>query len=116
ARKCAGASGKAIKGLASLPERGSDKCAVALHDIVCEYIADKFGLVAQSLTASDCREVLSKAGVSQEHISSLCAILEHAEHSRYAGGAGGAGNLPEKKAVTALVKSIESQLKGKVAR
>lgn len=84
-RRQAAACRSAVSNLARLsPEdAGNNKDQIA--EILRRYIGDRFDRIAQSLTARDCRQILTEQRLDAELTENFCKTLEYCEHSQFAG-------------------------------
>lgn len=112
ARIASAALSRAVKLAGGLPDTSNEKYSAMLTEILRGYIADKFSLTAQSLTADDCREKLVATGVSAANVERFCGIVEYGEHSRYAGSFKLTVVVPDKKEVIALLRAVDGEVKG----
>ncbi len=104
------ASAKAITNINKISIDDQSQFITAIVDIMREYIADKFALTAQSLTAQDCFNTLSENKVNSDLAQSFRNILELGEASRYAGSSG-VGHMPNAKDIVELIKAIEKEIR-----
>ena len=88
----------------------SKSAAEEAADIMRQYVGDRYNQTSQSLTAGDCRVILSENCANQQIVDQFCELLERCEQSRFAGGLAGSDsvNLGEIKEV---IKALDKQLK-----
>jgi len=79
-------------------------------EIMRQYIGDRFGKTTQSLTVSDCGEILADNCGRTELAEEFCRTLEQCQQSRFAGGFAGDSSVSGAK-VAELVKTIEKELR-----
>lgn len=110
ARRKAGALAAAKRRVKRVGRGSKDEDAAAVGEALRGYVADKFDRTAQSLTAKDCEELLTKSGVGDDTAARFGQLLQRCESSRFAGSAGAKETLRAGD-VLAVLKETERGLK-----
>ncbi|MCP4713212.1 MAG: protein BatD, partial [Planctomycetes bacterium] len=108
--RCKARSGnQAIKSLKQI-DSNSKSAAADVADIMRHYIGDRYNQTAQSMTARDCRMILTKNCGNQQIVDRFCELLERCEQSRFAGGMteDDSVNLGE---IKEIIKTLDKQHK-----
>jgi hypothetical protein len=109
-RRSRRACGKAVRQLSKLTSTEPQQRHELLASIMRQYVGERFGRVAGSLTADDCRDVVAAAtqdaGVAEQYRQRLAQC----EAARYAAGQGEAGSTQIKEALR-LVRDVEKKSK-----
>jgi len=109
ARRKARSGSQAIRRLKRVDSK-SKLAAEEAADTMRRYVGDQYNQTSQSLTARDCRVILSENCTNQQIVDQFCGLLERCEQSRFAGGLAenDSVNLREIKEV---IKALDKQLK-----
>ena len=104
ARLRAAAAGRAVRSVRRLGDAiEGDRLAFVLR----QYISDRYGRQAASLTGDDCREILSADDRDEALIDEFCSLLDRSEDSRYAAGAVSAADSIDPDRVCILLKALD---------
>ena len=96
-----------VRGIAPGQDAQAD---AALLEAVRQYLGDRLGLAAGSLTFADAEKELSARGVSVETTAEWARLFERCEAGRYAGGALGGATAETAQAIRGAAERTEQTL------
>ncbi|MCP4710410.1 MAG: protein BatD [Planctomycetes bacterium] len=109
ARRKARSGSQAIRQLKRM-DGNSKSAAEQAADIMRHYVGDRFNQTSQSLTAKDCRLILSENCGHQQVVNQFCGLLEQCEQSRFAGGLAESDSVDQRE-IKEAIKALDKQLK-----
>ena len=108
AQRRATACKRALRQLKHISGQGA-AAAAEMADLMRQYVGERCERPAQSLTVTDCRDVLAQQGCPGRPVEAFCQILERYEQSRFAGGAAQVSADPREAAL--CLEELEKELK-----
>jgi len=109
ARRKAHSGSQAIRRLKRIDSQ-SKSAAEEAADIMRRYVGARFNQTSQSLTARDCRVILSENRADEKIVDQFCELLERCEQSRFAGGLAENDSV-DLREIKEAVKVLDKQLK-----
>jgi len=88
----------------------SESARQAAADIMRRYVGDRFDQTARSLTARDCKEILSRNCRDLQTVERFCQALERCEQSRFAGGLTDNDTIKPRE-IAEVVKTLDKHIK-----
>jgi hypothetical protein len=104
------AAARALQGLRDLRALPSADQPEKLGQLLCQYVGDRFGKTAGSLTAQECRETVLQAGIAADLAGRLEQVVSTCEAARYASQANEIDQTAERN-VQELIKTIDRAAK-----